>query len=152
MIFFKKKLPEKLWKCIMVALKDLRKCEKSDFYHIEMGFWHEPNVDWSINYTKNCAVCFAGAVMAKSLKASPHKTYLPSDFSVHNDMRLRALNDIRSGEVWEALVKMGYGASVRNEYFKNNMISTVMPRYSEGPELFKAKVLMIAMDLKKFDL
>lgn len=41
---------------IRLALADLRKCEQSPKYKINMDDWHVPN--------SRCSVCLAGSVMA----------------------------------------------------------------------------------------
>src|SRR5688572_15166149 len=78
---------------IKIALKDLRQVEKMpDKYVVDMGFWHRPN--------SHCSVCFAGAVMAISLKISHKANIIPS--CLDNELlrfRLEALDSVRCGNV-----------------------------------------------------
>lgn len=99
-----KKLPNKPSELIKVALADLAKCERSKKYVIEMGNWHvlRPN--------NKCEVCFAGAVMAKTLKLggiSLDADWVPRNFGCHFDedtaSKLYALDDLRTGDIAEAL-------------------------------------------------
>ena len=78
---------------IKIALKDLRQVEKMpDKYVVDMGFYHRPN--------SHCSVCFAGAVMAISLKISHKANIIPS--CLDNELlrfRLEALDSVRCGNV-----------------------------------------------------
>lgn len=103
------KLSTHLPTAIRQSIEDLRACRKDDRYELNMIRWHIPNGNGK------CAVCLAGAVMAKRLNSLPdHETH-PIDFSyiseephrAVNDM-LFALNDIREGGIKEAIQKTGY--------------------------------------------
>lgn len=86
------KLPEKLSACILLALKDLEKTEKDKRYYIDFdNDFHTPN--------GKCVVCFAGSVMAQTLKVPIEDEVGPANFSNHNANRLRALDAIRSGNI-----------------------------------------------------
>jgi hypothetical protein len=78
---------------IKLALKDLRQVEKMpDKYVVDMGLWHKPN--------SHCSVCFAGAVMAVSLKISHKANIIPN--RLDNELlrfRLEALDSVRCGKV-----------------------------------------------------
>lgn len=102
-----KKLPRKLSSCLMLALEDLEKAEKSKKYTIDMGTWFSFR-----GPARNCVVCLAGSVMAQSLQATKGvKNSIadrscgihPSDYSQYNADRLYALDYLRSGAFHSAL-------------------------------------------------
>ena len=85
------KLPNKLSDCIDVALADLAKVERSKKYIVNMAIWH-------LAVEEKCAVCLAGAVMAKTLDLpATEDRFDPVGFGKHNDFRLAALNYLRCG-------------------------------------------------------
>jgi hypothetical protein len=55
-------LPDKPSDLLQLALDDLELCEKDRNYTIDMSEWHTPSQDES----EKCAVCIAGAVIAKT--------------------------------------------------------------------------------------
>ena len=86
-----KKLPRKLSDVIDVALKDLAWVERHPkTYTVDMGGWHEV-------YDEICAVCFAGAVMAKTLATDPKRDAVPDSFDKYTESRLSDLNFLRMG-------------------------------------------------------
>lgn len=93
------KLPDKLSALILVALTDLTKAERSPNYVIEMKDWHRPN--------SHCSVCFAGAVMAFSLKCDPKKFVNPEDLGKRTARKLFALDDARLGYFEAATQELG---------------------------------------------
>lgn len=109
------KLPSKPSELIRVALKDLRKAERSKKYVIDMGTWHEPHGDWEFNpdkgydeYVPNgkCTVCLAGSVIAGTLGVSPKKDAEPLDFGAKTRAALRALNYFREGSIDSAFAAL----------------------------------------------
>ena len=115
-----KKLPTHLSAGILVALKDLAKVEASDKYVVNMGTWHTPEFkteynretgDWeSTNKVENCQVCFAGAVMARTLKTPIADDVSIYSFSSKVRDKLTALDSIRCGDVSQAIYNWyGYG-------------------------------------------
>jgi len=91
----KTKLPRKPSDLLALALDNLRKVERSKKYKVCMGAWHSPGT----YYADPCAVCLAGAVMAKTLGASPEMTLVPHNFSEED--KLDAIDSFRVGE-WGA--------------------------------------------------
>ena len=85
---------------LLLALSDLRKVERDEHYKVNMGEWHKPN--------SHCSVCFAGAVMAKSMNLSRRVYAVPDDMdnSLLSD-RLNSLDAIRTGQVHD-FVRMFY--------------------------------------------
>ena len=108
------KLPNKLSDCIEIALKDLKKIEADPRYAVGM------HPTWHTGRRSNlpgdrCCVCFAGAVMAKTLDCniddniSPYELGpyqygdLHADERIHNGCRLEALDQARAGHISSAL-------------------------------------------------
>lgn len=98
-------LPRKLSDLILLALDDLAKVERSKKYQVNMGTWHDPNFDDQSQYP--CQVCFAGAVIAKTLRTEPNREATPEDFPPPTSNRLLALDALRSGNLYAALLNMG---------------------------------------------
>lgn len=98
-------LPDKPSALIRVAMADLKKCERDPRYTIDMAMWHAYD-----ETTNTCAVCFAGAVMAKSLKAADPLTegnYRdPYSFGSIVRHKMQALNQFRAGEVEDGLERL----------------------------------------------
>ena len=86
-------LPDKLSELLNVALKDLKKCERSKKYEVYMMAWHLPNSDKG-----TCMVCLAGSVMAKEFKLSPSECAAWSDIKDDKvKSKIVALSDIAFG-------------------------------------------------------
>ena len=90
------RLPDKPSELIDVALADLRKAEK-DGCMIDMGEWHVP-------FDGSCSVCAAGAVMRRGV--SDNLEVGPSYFNETTDNKLCAIDQLRVGFVYEALVML----------------------------------------------
>mgnify|MGYP006107349089 CR=1 FL=1 len=92
------RLPEKLSDYIKLALKDEKKVFDSPLYEMDMETYHSKTETNGL-----CRVCFAGAVIAGTLK-TPHQNYAaPTNFDIHTRTRLRALDEIRRGRISMAL-------------------------------------------------
>ncbi len=96
-------LPDKPSELIRLALKDLEACELDPKYQINMDSWHAP-IDGK------CAVCLAGAVMARTLDISPTRRVSPEDLGVDLFCRLSALDCLRIGCLENALQSLGIDA------------------------------------------
>ena len=100
------KLPDKPSELIKVALADLALCMGDKAYRINFNTWHSPD-DFEPQFNKveslYCKVCFAGAVIAKSLKANPNKKLEPSHFDYNTEVKLEALDNFRQGKVHKGL-------------------------------------------------
>ena len=83
------KLPDTIHGLLRVAIDDLKKCQASKNYKIEMSEWHEP-------YGDDCFVCMAGAVMAQTLMADITESYSPKSFGEHA-RHLVEINYLRAG-------------------------------------------------------
>lgn len=100
------KLPNKPSELIRLAIADLTKVERSAAYRVDMGHYHEP-VELTDPVQYVCAVCFAGAVMAKTLDASKRDRVTPDCFDRDTAHKLHALNEFRTGLVRSGLCMMG---------------------------------------------
>jgi len=97
---------------IRLALADLKKCEADPAYKIDMDNWHLPISNRTGSNTV-CHVCFAGAVLAKTLGASPFDDVTPSGYLLYRTpdefhssetaQRIVSLNGFRRGYVVEAV-------------------------------------------------
>jgi hypothetical protein len=94
-------LPEKLSDLIATALADMQRVRRLKEYRIDLDVWHAPS-------NGKCSVCFAGAVMAGTLQRSPDEHLEITSFANrHESARLKALNDIREGDLDCALERLG---------------------------------------------
>ena len=84
-------LPDNLIDLIELAIDDVRKCKADPKYIINMNIWHGP-----IRKNK-CAVCIAGSIIAKTLKANRLKDLVPYEFGNINDLKLSIIDTIRTG-------------------------------------------------------
>ncbi len=104
MIKSKTKLPDKLSELILVALEDLAKVKVDPRYEIDLSSWHT-----SQEYTISgkCSVCFAGAVMAGRMAPDRiGESIDPHDFEPSDARKLRALNELRTGSLLDAMLEM----------------------------------------------
>lgn len=85
------KLPDKLSDLILVSIEDMEACRAKGI-KIDMN-----------TYTTTCSVCQAGAVMINSLGAELGQFTLPSTYTEHTQNKLRALDEVRSGYIMNAL-------------------------------------------------
>lgn len=130
-------LPNKLSALIRVSVGDLDKVLADRKYDIDMNGWHYPTGDGK------CAVCLAGAVIAKTFDRLPSADVDPDDFGSDDRMRLFALNHVRVGDVAGALDQMGVGW--------RPLWSTEVPphdAYAGGP-LFRSWLLDLANRLEE---
>jgi hypothetical protein len=118
---------------IRLALADLEACERDPQYRIDMEAWH-----WGAGAGAPCLVCFAGAVIAKTLHQDPHETIQPCYFYPSAARKLRALDNFRCGFVEAGLEEMG--VPLPN---KSLDLFTVMP-YREDADQFKRNLHSIA--------
>lgn len=82
-------------KLIRLALEDLKKVEADPRYEVDMDDWHSGG-----SVTHPCAVCLAGAVMAKTMKLQYDKNLWPEDAALNGTTwALQALDELRRGNV-----------------------------------------------------
>lgn len=137
-------LPDKPSELIRLALNDLKKCEKSEDYIINMGVYH--HYHGAIFGT--CSVCLAGAVMAQTLKL-PKATDVNNVrdfFSEVDTFKLKALDQFRTGDIMSGLMKL----SIRQP--KHLPHSIHIDHYCMNPDRFHTQMEGLATLLEKFDL
>jgi hypothetical protein len=130
-------LPNKLSDLIELALNDLEAVEaQPDKYRVNMLNWHEPQEDGI------CEVCFAGAVLANTIKLDP----ATDDWDVMESGQcatalMFALDDARRGDIRDALEQLG--TEVDGQFDRG-----VTP-YRLDPAKFKAEMRKLASDLRE---
>jgi hypothetical protein len=101
----KPEIPDKPSQAILAALRDLEAAEKTSGYVVDMHSWF--NIDSEEN---KCAVCLAGAVIARAGQA--WRNIRPEDFDKKTEGKLVALDEFRVGSVEQGLYKF-YGKSIK---------------------------------------
>lgn len=94
------KLPSKLSRLLVIAVRDSMKVEKMRNRILDMTVWHEPSWDDK----PKCTVCMAGAVMDRTLKVDSELNCTPSSTGEYN--QLLAINDMRRANVFTALNRL----------------------------------------------
>ena len=154
----------KLSDLINIALNDLEVVEQMpEIYKVDMGNWHGPQYDgedvWRNSSPIICAVCFAGCVMANTLKCNPNDQFHPSFFDSDTKLKLVFLDHIRNGFIDDALCIF---------YSKDNISMLLSERglddisfdylfierymYNKDPKGFKEKMCEMATILSNYDL
>jgi len=136
------KLPKKPSALVKLALSDLNRVERSKGYTVDMKRFHSGG--------RTCRVCFAGAVMAKSLGLAKNETWLPGDFDREVRSALWALDALRSGEVGEALEELEIEGHL-NENDECDLDRKVTP-YKVSPADFRADMRELVRDLEEVGL
>ena len=150
-------LAKKPSQLLRLAIRDLKAVRKlPNKYRVDMAVWHATN--------SHCSVCFAGAVMAQSLKVSPKITLDPEDFLSKDETglltaRLESLNGIRMGYIEQfvhGFYENDYPArteamqKVRQEFPWKYQID--VPSYEMNPVGFTKEMENIATRLRKIGL
>ena len=78
-----------LTELLEVAVKDAKSISKDPNYIFDVDTWHLP-----INNGEQCAVCIAGAVIAKTLQIEKKRMVPPSIFNTRTNRLLRVLDAI----------------------------------------------------------
>ncbi len=131
-------LPDEPSALIRLAINDLEVIEKLPQYTIDMGYWHQ-----AANGNQ-CAVCLAGAVMARTLKTPFREYNTPLDFKdldVQN--KLAALDHFRCGRLYEGFRIMGL-----HDPKITPMSQAYIPDYHHHPEGFKLGMRNMADSLE----
>lgn len=168
----KQKLPNRLSDLIEVALNDLNKVERmKSKYIVDMGTWHEPDLCrrrppilamTSANTKTKCFVCFAGSVMACTLKASPENDLSPADFDRDTRIKLDILNYVRYYNWESALELLQLVRNWKYSYYKN-VCNKIFPKFVESdfftklsykanPKIFKKNMRKAIRELRKMGL
>jgi hypothetical protein len=146
-------LPRKLSSLIGIALRDLRKAEKSDKYIISMeSTFHSPTtVTCTANHgeilvkeQQACVICAAGSVMAFSLNAG-NVERSPGDF-VGNSAQLDAIDFLRKGNATAAAEEL----NITHKYEILEKLDSWIPDYDRNnPEPFHKAMIEFQAKLKK---
>lgn len=160
----KQKAPEKLSQAIFMALNDLALVENDKRYFVNMSFWHTPaGGDMEIVADDVCAVCLAGAVLAKTCKVSSAAYISPYDLSSEWRRSLLAVDRVRIGNVAAALQTFMGNVDIYDcneicdpygDSFIGGDLSYPDSRfpapvdYKKDPQLFKEQMLEIACMLE----
>ena len=123
----------KLSQWVRLALADIKKVENDDRYIVDMSSYHLPN--------SKCRVCFAGAVMAKTLKGGIEQLLEPVDFTERDF--LVALDWIRIGYIRSALTVI----DKQDQYSVQDYIDVVS--YCENPRQWRKDMFKIVRMLEK---
>jgi len=102
-----KRAPKKLSTAMRLALHDLALVERSKKYKVNMGAWHTKSPFGFMPEPSICHVCFAGSVMAKTLKLDHDSDYSGCEFGDEWPNVFTALDDVRKGHVASAMKQMG---------------------------------------------
>lgn len=132
-------LPGKPSELITLAMDDLNRAERSDKYSVSMSNWHYP-----MQGGERCYVCFAGAVMAMTMKVPiDFEIDSPDQFLGANSNKLASLDYFRLGNVRAAFGELGRSEE-RGEEFDRNI-----PSYIFKKRAFKLAMRRLARDLEK---
>ena len=153
--------PKSLSDNIIMALKDLDDSEKDENYVIDMDHWHKP--EKMGNQGIICNVCFAGAVLAKTLRLK--NDIIVNDFSrlpIDWMLALQALDDVRIYDIGAALRTFYPGMHEDDIKAAEKMVMYQLDfeqlqkqeneAYEDNPMLFKSNMRKIANELKKLGL
>lgn len=126
--------PSKPSELIRLALRDLREVEADPRYAVNMADWHNPHAEI-------CHVCFAGAVMAKSLGTPVYEysSYCDHRFSTQWQRSLDALDSFRLGLCWHGAGYMGLPEP-------KSVPDRVVPEYAEDPSAFHLAMEALAAE------
>lgn len=91
-----KLLPDNRSELLHLAVVDFTSVTKDSRYVVDMGNWHRP-----IPQSDRCAVCLAGAVIAKTLGADAHTIVSPNKFDSDTLRKLMWLDDIRTNNPYD---------------------------------------------------
>jgi hypothetical protein len=151
----KASLPDKPSELIRLAVKDLKSIEKSKKYVVYMHRYHQTVDNDMMDYFSlpegKCAVCFAGSIMARTLKCDPKETVRPDDFDVKTERKLYALDSFRTGSIYEAFDYLKIKVPIVLEYCCNQDNINISG-YEENPQQFKTDMLGLASLLEEIGL
>lgn len=85
------KLPDKASELLRLAVADSRAVSKLKSRTLDMNVYHTPLPG------RKCAVCMAGAVMDRTLRADPKRFLMPGAFEPDTEEKLRRINCLRRG-------------------------------------------------------
>lgn len=134
-----KRLPDKPSDLIRLALHDLELVEQDPRYKVDMGEWHQ-------SYRNKCEVCFAGAVIAKSIKANYKKRLYPAFFDDDTQQKLLALDSLRTGKIAFGLYYFYYPKNPPDGWSDDGFGE--VSGYRQDPKLFKEQMFELSCALE----
>jgi len=134
-------LPDKLSDLMQLALDDLAKVEQDPQYRVNMGDWHNGT---TVAYGNACVVCFAGAVMAKTLGVPSERFVTPARFDEDTRRKLYALDKAREGYVGMALARLGKRDDVCNVDMRRYVVE-----YAHDPKAWRDDMNQIIKHLRE---
>lgn len=146
-------LPAKPSDLIDLGLKDLAAIEANEAYRVDMNDWHEPHLELfttegDSKATDVCLVCFAGAIMANTMKFDAARSFSPTDAPNQGDRsRLMSLNAFRQGYVEDGLDHFDVDSTVYDGPDGLPSYIEVVP-YADNSDLFKRDMTAMSMKLK----
>lgn len=135
------RLPDMPSDLITLALEDLIKVEATEQYEVRMSQWHCPSKAYGGDFLF-CQVCFAGAVMAMTLRSSIVHYCDPMSFDEPIKSKLHALECFRLGNVEAAFSRLGKKSSQGTHFNRE------IPEYGVNQQKFKSDMRKLAQDLK----
>lgn len=153
----KHKLPNKPSQLIRTALADFKAVERLKGYEVDMSVWHaKPTVytgdGKKVEEAAKCAVCFAGSVMARTLKVKPDDSVELNDFDNDTENKLRALESFRTGGIADAFTYLDIAKpDPEDTPFKMVMYipdEVDVAEYALDPSQFKKDMAKLADNLK----
>lgn len=155
----KKQYIQKPSELMEMALKDFKQVLEDERYRINMATYHSPDfLSHSNRNNSFCAICFAGATIAKTLKVSFRKWTCPREFKRGIKMRLIALDLFRRGLLLEGIrFYLPTNSLVRKRaekaYSKGELDRYLPIEYDrKKPQKFIKDIEDLIKYLKKFDL
>lgn len=136
-VYDKDNPPKRMSEAIRMAVADLRKVEASPDHTVRMIYFHAPK----IGDLEQCAVCFAGAVMAKRLGADPDDELYEDSFGGAWKKVFTFLDALRSGYMTGARDSWATGTMTQVDDRPNELGITF---YESDPLQFKADMLALA--------
>ena len=147
------RLADKASDMLEQALHDLRVCENSLDYKINMQVWHEPDVPSLSSNPTVCEVCMAGATMSLQLGLLPYEKGIPNDFDTPTMVKLHSINDFRLGALRRG-VRRFHGDYDPYEPDAEITVGFELPEwvdvvaYEDDPSLFKEQMRSLVKKLR----
>ena len=134
-----KKTPDKLWKLIKLALKDLKELEKNPRIKINMGAWHKM-------VGKKCLVCLGGAYLhCEVMGRKKFETKFIHDLDLETIKLMLCLDSLRVGNL------VGAVCSFYNATYHASPPNRHMIYFEEDQKGWWKDMKQILKELKEYD-
>lgn len=141
--------PDKLSDLIELAIKDLKAAMNDPYYIIDMCEWHS-------SLEGICSVCFAGSVMAKTLKKSRFHDLFPHHFPREWQAAFDALDEVRDYDLKHSCEHIGLKISDDQIIKIKDAVTSEVKEwgipFKEESNLFIKSMHIIAAELRKIGL